>query len=98
MILPFALLLAVGTLVAVLDRRVRSAERFARRLDRGVVTGFGLALALTALIAVGAVGHPLRHVENAWHSFSTGAKSSSRLESFHLLLRDEPLRLLAGLI
>jgi tetratricopeptide (TPR) repeat protein len=86
MILPFALLLVLGTLVAVLDRRVALTERVARRLDRGVVVGFGLALALTALIVVGAVGHPLRHVETAWHNFSTGAEvssSSSHFTSFY---------------
>ena len=86
MILPFALLLVLGTLVAVLDRRVGLGERLARRLDRGVIAGFGLALALAASIAVVAVGHPIRHVDTAWHNFSTGAlggSSSSHFTSFY---------------
>ena len=86
MILSFAVLLVVGTLLAVLDGRVGLSERAARRLDRGVVAGFGLMLALMAVIAVGAVGHPIRHVENAWDSFSTGAggdSGSSHFTSFY---------------
>ena len=82
MILPFALLLVLGTLVAVLDRRVGLGERLARRLDRGVIAGFGLALALAASIAVVAVGHPIRHVDTAWHNFSTGAEGSSNSSHF----------------
>ncbi len=86
MILPVALLLVLGTLAAVLDRRVAFSERLARRLDRGVVAGFGIALVLTVSITVGAVGHPLRHVENGWHTFATGAEggsSSSHFTSFY---------------
>ncbi|HEY4975813.1 MAG TPA: O-antigen ligase family protein [Gaiellaceae bacterium] len=86
MILPVLLLFALGTALAVLDNRVALRERLARRLELGVVAGFALGLVLTALIAVGVVGHPLRHAENAWHSFSTGAQgdsSSSHFTSFY---------------
>jgi hypothetical protein len=82
MILPFALLLVVGTLIAVLDRRVALSERFAHRLDFGVVAGFGLALALTVCITISAVGHPIRHVETAWHNFSTGSQGGSGSSHF----------------
>ena len=82
MILPFALLLVLGTLVAVLDGRVGLSERLARRLDRGVVAGFALALVLAASIAVVAVGHPIRHVDTAWRNFSTGAEGDSNSSHF----------------
>ena len=86
MLLPFALLLVLGTLVAVLDRRVAMSERSARRLNRGVVASFGLALVIAASVAVSAVGHPIRHVDTAWHNFSSGAvgdSSSSHFTSFY---------------
>jgi hypothetical protein len=86
MLLTFALLLVLGTLAAVLDRRVALSERSARRLNRGVVASFGLALVLVASVAVITVGHPIRHVNTAWHNFSTGAvgdSSSSHFTSFY---------------
>jgi len=82
MILPFVLLLVLGTLAAVLDRRVRLSEKSARKLDRGVVVGFGLALVLAASIAVVSVGHPLRHADSVWHNFSTGTEVSSSTSHF----------------
>lgn len=82
MILPFSLLLVLGTLAAVLDRRIGLSGAVARRFERGVVAGFGLALVLAASIAVVAVGHPIRHVDTAWHNFSTGAEGDSNSSHF----------------
>ena len=82
MLVTFVLLLVLGTLAAALDGRVRLSERFARRLDRGVVAGFGLALVLAASVAVVSVGHPIRHVNTAWHNFSTGAEGDSNSSHF----------------
>jgi O-antigen ligase len=82
MILPLVLVFALVALVASVEGRVSLAERSARRLDRGVVAGFGVVLVLTAVIAVGAVGHPLRRVENAWGNFTTGAGAATGSSHF----------------
>ena len=82
MLVTFVLVLVLGTLAAALDGRIGLSERFARRLDRGLVAGFGLALVLAASIAVVSVGHPVRHVDTAWHNFSTGAEGDSNSSHF----------------
>ncbi|MGA9761411.1 MAG: O-antigen ligase family protein [Gaiellaceae bacterium] len=86
MLITFVVLLVLGTLAAVLDGRAGLSERLAHRLDRGLVTGFGLAVVLAASITVVSVGHPIRHIDTAWHNFSTGAEgdsSSSHFISFY---------------
>ncbi|MGD0167543.1 MAG: O-antigen ligase family protein [Gaiellaceae bacterium] len=85
MLLPLLILLVGVTLVAFLDRRLVLSGTLLRRLDRGTVGAFGLGVVLTGVIAVSVIGHPLRHIENGWHSFKTGAagnSSSSHFTSF----------------
>ncbi|MHB8060089.1 MAG: O-antigen ligase family protein [Gaiellaceae bacterium] len=82
MIAVFVGLLVVGTLAAVLDRRLSLSERTARRLDRGVVIGFGVTLALTIAIALGSAGSPIQTARDAWNNFSTGAPAGSSSSHF----------------
>jgi hypothetical protein len=76
MIAVFVCLLALGTLAALLDRRVSLSERTARRLDRGALAAFGLVLVLVSSIALISVDSPTRSARNAWHNFTTGAGGS----------------------
>lgn len=73
MIVIFVCLLVLGALIAALEQRVSLTDRSARRLDRGVVAGFGLALVLTIGIALSSVDSPTNGVRNAWHNFKTGS-------------------------
>jgi hypothetical protein len=82
MIIVALCLFVLGTLAAVLDRRVSLAERTARRLDRGVLAAFGLALVLVIGIALSAAGSPTRSARNAWHNFTTGAAGGSNSSHF----------------
>jgi hypothetical protein len=81
-IVVFVCLLVLGTLAAALDRRVSLADRTARRLDRGVVAGFGLALVLASTIALSAVNSPVHSVQNAWDNLTTGATGGSNSSHF----------------
>ncbi len=78
----FVCLLVVGTLMAVLDRRLSLSDRAARRLDRGVVAGFGLILALVIAIALSAANSPIQTTRDAWHNFTTGTGSGTSSSHF----------------
>lgn len=82
MIIVFVCLLVLGTLIAALDRRLSLSERVARRLDLGVVVGFGLALALMIAIALSSANNPTQTARNAWHNFTTGTSSGSASSHF----------------
>lgn len=82
MIAVFVCLLVLGTLVAVLDQRLSLSGRAARRLDRGVVAGFGLALALVIALALSAANSPIQTTRDAWHNFTTGAAGGSDSSHF----------------
>ncbi len=82
MIVIFVLLLGLGTLAAILDRRLSLAEKTARRLDLVVVSGFAVALVLTVAIAVSSINKPVHRVQNAWHNFATGAAAGSSSSHF----------------
>ncbi|MGD0274371.1 MAG: O-antigen ligase family protein [Gaiellaceae bacterium] len=82
MIVTFVLLLGLGTLAAILDRRLSLAEKTARRLDLAVVSGFLLALVLTVAVVVGSINKPVHRAQNAWHNFSTGAAGGSGSSHF----------------
>jgi O-antigen ligase len=82
MIAVFVVLFVLGTLAAVLDRRLSFGEKTARRLERGFVGTFGLAVVLAGAIAVGSVNKPVNRVENAWHNFTTGAYGGSSSSHF----------------
>jgi O-antigen ligase len=82
MLLVFVLVLVLGTAAALIDRRISVSERNARRLDVGVVTGFGLMLVVSAALALSSVNHPLHSAQNAWHNFKTGAGGGSSASHF----------------
>jgi hypothetical protein len=82
MIAIFFVLLVAGTLVALLDRRLSVREKVARRLDRGFVGAFGVAVVLTVVVALASANRPLGTVEDAWHNFSTGASGGSETSHF----------------
>jgi hypothetical protein len=82
MIVVFVCLLALGTLAAALDQRVSLADRTARRLDRGVVIGFGLALVLASAIGLSSVNSPVHSFQNAWDNFTTGSTGGSNSSHF----------------
>ncbi len=75
-------LLVLVTLAAMLERRVSLAGRTARRLDRGVVAAFALALVLVSAIALTSANNPTRSVRNAWHNFTTGAAGGPNSSHF----------------
>ena len=82
MIAIFFGLLVLVTLAAVLDRRVSLVERTARRVDRGVVAAFGLALVLAIAIALSSANSSLNSAQDAWHNFTTGASGGSNSSHF----------------
>lgn len=82
MIITFLCVLVLGTLAAALDRRISLGEKTTRRLDRGVVIGFGLALVIAGAVALSAVDSPTHSARNAWHNFTTGASGGSDSSHF----------------
>ncbi len=82
MLVVFFSLLLLGTLVALLERRVVLGAAFRRRLDRGFVGGFALALVLAAAIGIAAAGRPLDRTQDAWHNFRSGSSSGSSSSHF----------------
>lgn len=82
MIVVCACLFVLGTLAALLDRRVSLAERTARRLDRGALAAFALVLVLVGTVALISTNNPTRSVHNAWHNFTTGASGGSGSSHF----------------
>jgi hypothetical protein len=82
MIVIFVLLLGLGTLAAILDRRLSLADKTARRLDLTVVSGFVVILVLAVAVAVGSINKPVHRAQNAWHSFATGAAGGSDSSHF----------------
>jgi O-Antigen ligase len=82
MIVTFVLLLVLGTLAAILDRRLSLAEKTARRLDLAVVAGFALALVLAVTVTVASIDRPVHRAHNVWHNFSTGTARSSGSSHF----------------
>ena len=82
MIVTFVLLLGLGTLAAIVDRRVSLAEKTARRLDLAFVSGFVVALVLTVVVTVGSINKPVHRAQDVWHSFSTGAAGGAASSHF----------------
>ena len=82
MIVIFVLLLGLGTLAAMLDRRLSLAEKTARRLDLAIIYGFLVALVLTVAVTVGLINKPVHRAQNVWHNFTTGATGGSDSSHF----------------
>jgi O-antigen ligase len=82
MVAVFLALLVLGTLIALLDRRLSLRERAARRLDLSFVSTFSVAVVLAVAITVGSVSRPLGRVEDAWHNFTTGASGGTSSSHF----------------
>jgi hypothetical protein len=63
--------------------------RLARRANRGLAVGIGLALALGAVLLVASQGHPGKRLESAWNDFKRGPEPTGSEARFKFSLGSE---------